>query len=164
MLILKKTTGFFELQVRSFAKMKLDTLKFGVVEVDDSLLFNFLEPVLGYEHLKQFVLIDYDTDSPFKWLQSVEDMNVSFPVTIPALFGINYTFTVPEYLIKLIELDSIQDVLTLNIVNIPKGKPEDSTVNLLAPIVINISNKSAIQMVLQDGDYPVRQKLFKEGI
>ena len=144
--------------------MKLDTLKFGLVEIDDSLIFTFLEPVLGYEHLKRYVLIDYDGDSPFKWLQSVEDMAVSFPVTIPALFGIDYVFTLPENYVQLLDLKVIEDVLTLNIVNIPKGKPESSTVNLLGPIVINVNNKNAIQMILQDVDYSVREKLFKNNL
>lgn len=144
--------------------MKLDTLKFGPVEIDDTLIFTFLEPILGYEHLKKYVLIDYDTDSPFKWLQSVEDMAVSFPVTVPALFGIDYVFTVSENYAKMLELTTIEDVLTLNIVNIPKGQPEHATVNLLGPIIINVNNKNAIQMILQDGDYAVRQKLFKDGL
>lgn len=143
--------------------MKLDTLKFGLIEIDDALIFNFLEPILGYEHLKKYVLIDYDSDSPFKWLQSTEDMAVSFPVTVPALFGIDYVFTVTEAYAKMLELQAIEDVLTLNVVNIPKGQPEQATVNLLGPIVINVSNKTAIQMILQDGDYSVRQKLFKDN-
>lgn len=144
--------------------MKLDTLKFGEVEVNEDLIFNFIEPILGYEHLKKYVLIDYDPDSPFKWLQSIEDKEVSFPVTIPALFGINYTFMVPEDYTQMLKLNNIEDVLTINIANIPSGHPEKSTVNLLAPIVVNINNKDAIQMILQEGDYSVREKLFKDGL
>jgi len=143
--------------------MKLDTIKFGKVEVDDSLVFNFLEPILGYEQIKRYVLIDYNPDSPFKWLQAVEDNSIAFPVTIPALFGIDYVFVVPELQAKLLELTSIEDVLTLNIVNIPSGHPEQSTVNLLGPIVINVNNKNAIQMILQDDRYGVRYKLFQDG-
>jgi flagellar assembly factor FliW len=151
--------GFYE----EFSDMKLNTIKFGEVEVDDSLVFNFLDPILGYEHIKRYVLIDYNPDSPFKWLQAVEDSAVSFPVTIPALFGIDYTFVVPEEQAKLLELVSIEDVLTLNIVNIPSGLPEQATVNLLGPIVINVNNKNAIQMILQDDKYSVRYKLFQDG-
>ncbi|MDD3420507.1 MAG: flagellar assembly protein FliW [Candidatus Gastranaerophilales bacterium] len=143
--------------------MKLNTLKFGEIEVDEALVFDFIEQILGYEHLSRYVLIDYNPQSPFKWLQSIEDTNISFPVTIPALFGIDYTFTVPEELAKELELQDIADILTLNIVNIPKGHPELSTVNLLSPIVININNKKAIQMILQDAEYSLRQRLFKDG-
>lgn len=143
--------------------MKLQTAKFGEIEVDESLVFNFMEPILGYEHISKYVLIDYNPDSPFKWLQAVEESSVSFPVTIPALFGIDYTFVVPEEQAKLLDLKAIEDVLTLNIVNIPSGHPEQSTVNLLGPIIININNKNAIQMILQDDRYSVRQKLFQDG-
>lgn len=150
---------------QEFYKMKLNTIKFGEIEVNEELIFTFLDPILGYEHLQKYVLVDYNPESPFKWLQSAEDMAVSFPVTIPALFGIDYTFTVPEDQAQLLELADIADVLTLNVVNIPKGQPEFSTVNLLGPIVINIRNKKAIQMILQESgtEYSVRQKLFKDG-
>lgn len=144
--------------------MKLDTLKFGTLEVNEELIFNFIEPILGYEHLKKFVLIDYDSTSPFKWLQSIEEADVSFPVTIPALFSIEYVFTVPEEYSKMLNLVNIEDVLTINIANIPSGHPELSTVNLLAPIIVNVKNKDAIQMILQDSDYSVREKLFKHGL
>lgn len=143
--------------------MKLDTIKFGKVEVDESLVFNFLDPILGYEHLQSYVLIDYNPDSPFKWLQAVEDPSIAFPVTIPALFGIDYTFTVPEGQAKILELTSVEDILTLNIVNIPSGHPEESTVNLLGPIVVNVNNKNAMQMILQDDRYSVRYNLFKDN-
>lgn len=143
--------------------MKLNTIKFGEVEVDESLAFSFLDPILGYEYIKRYVLIDYNPDSPFKWLQAVEDLSVAFPVTIPAMFGIDYTFTIPEEQAKALGLNSIEDILTLNIVNIPTSHPEQSTVNLLGPIVININNKNAIQMILQDDRYSVRHKLFKDG-
>lgn len=143
--------------------MILNTIKFGEIEVDESLIFDFVEPILGYEHLHKYTLIDYNPDSPFKWLQSTEDMSVSFPVSIPALFGIDYTFTVPEEQTKLIDLIDIQDVLTLNIANIPSGAPQSSTINLLGPIVINVKNKKAIQMILNEGNYSVRHKLFPEG-
>ncbi len=143
--------------------MKLDTIKFGKVEVDDSLIFNFLDPILGYEHIEKYVLIDYNQDSPFKWLQAIDEASISFPVTIPALFGIDYTFVVPEKQVKALGLESIDDILTLNVVNIPSGHPELSTINLLGPIVINVKNKNASQMIIQDDKYSVRHKLFKDG-
>lgn len=143
--------------------MILNTVKFGEIEVDDNLIFDFIEPILGYEHLKKYTLVDYNSDSPFKWLQSTEDMAVSFPVSIPALFGIDYTFTVPEDLIKLIDLTDIEDVLTLNIANIPSGAAQSATINLLGPIVINVKNKKAIQMILNEGNYSVRHRLFPDG-
>lgn len=144
--------------------MKLVTVKFGEIEVSDDLVFDFIEPVLGYEHLSKFTLLDCNQESPFKWLQSVEDMTVSFPVTIPALFGIDYTFVIPQEQTTVIGLEDVEDVLILNIANIPSNSPENATVNLLGPLIINVKNKKAIQMILNEGNYGVRHKLFPDSV
>lgn len=143
--------------------MKINTSKFGEVEVEENLIFDFIEPILGYEELKKYVLIDYDNTSPIKWLQSIEESDVAFPVTIPALFDIQYVFTVPEEEAKRLEITKIEDILTLNIINMPQGNPKETTVNLLAPLVINMKNRKAIQMILPNEEYSVREKLFKDG-
>ena len=144
--------------------MLLETSKFGEVEVNEDLIFIFVEPILGYEHLKKYALIDHMTDSPFKWLQSVEDKNVSFPITVPSFFGINYEFVIPEDEAKKLEAKSAEDILSLNIVNIPNGHPENATINLLGPVVVNVNNKKAMQLVLRNSEHSVRYRLFDEGI
>ena len=144
--------------------MKLNTSRFGEIEVDDGLVFNFIEPILGYDHLQQFVLIDNAPESPFKWLQSVEDPNIAFPITFPAYFGINYQFVVPEEKTKKLEVTSSENVLSFNIACIPQGKVEDSTVNLVGPIVINVENKNGMQIVLTDTKYSVKHRLFDKDV
>ena len=49
-----------------------------------------------------------------------------------------------------------------NIVTIPQGKPRNSTINLLAPIIINATNKKGMQLILSNSNYPVKQPLFKD--
>lgn len=143
--------------------MKINTSKFGEVYIEENLIFDFIEPILGYEELKKYILIDYDNTSPIKWLQSIEKSDITFPVTIPALFDIQYVFTVPEEEAKRLKITGIEDILTLNIINMPQGNPKDTTVNLLAPLIINMKNRKAIQMILPNEEYSVREKLFKDG-
>ncbi|MDD3594609.1 MAG: flagellar assembly protein FliW [Candidatus Gastranaerophilales bacterium] len=140
--------------------MILNTTKFGEVEVNEDYIFDFVEPILGYEDLKKFALVDYDNDSPFKWLQSIENLELALPVTIPAFFGINYQFTIPDEKVALLQAGNADDILSLNITNIPKGQPQEATVNLVAPIVVNINNKKAMQLVLSNTDFSVKHKLF----
>src|SRR3989339_974566 len=140
--------------------MKFNTNRFGEIEIDENLVFTFIEPMLGYEHLTKYVLIDYGQDSPFKWLQSIEDGDVAFPVTFPAYFGLDYQFVIPEQEAKDIELTNVDDLLSLNIACIPQGDPKSATINLLGPLVINISNRKAMQLVLVNTSYSVRHKLF----
>jgi len=140
--------------------MIIKTEKFGETEISEDLIFNFIEPLLCYESLKKFALIDHMPDSPFKWLQSLEDENIALPITIPAFFGIDYQFVLPEEEAKRLAATNAENLLILNIVCIPNGRPQDATVNLLGPVVINMENKNALQLVLLNTDYQVKHRLF----
>ena len=64
--------------------MKFNTTRFGEIDVDENLIFNFELPVLGYDD-KKYILIDVTENPIFKWVQSLETPEISFPVTTPAL-------------------------------------------------------------------------------
>ena len=142
--------------------MKINTSRFGEIEVDEDLIFNFVEPILGYEHLSKFILLDHSPDSPFKWLQAAEDPNVAFPVTFPAFFGIDYQFVIPEEKAKQLELTSAENLLSFNITCVPQGNPQNATVNLVGPIVVNMTNKKSMQLVLTNVNFSTKHKLFNK--
>lgn len=144
--------------------MKIQTSRFGEIEVDENLVFDFIEPILGYDHLRKFVLVDNQPDSPFKWLQSLDDGNIAFPVSFPSYFGIDYQFVIPEDKSNKLELTGSDNLITFNIVCIPHGKPENTTINLAGPIIINAENQSAMQLVLNNAKYAVKHKLFDENV
>ena len=142
--------------------MLLQTTKFGEVEVNEEYVFTFVEPIIGYDEYREFALIDYNSNSPFKWLQSLENPELAMPVTIPAYFGIPYQFTIPDEKEALLEATDANDILCLNIANVPNGAPQNTTINLLAPLVINISNKKAIQLVLSNTNFAIKHRLFEQ--
>jgi len=140
--------------------MKINTTRFGEIEIDENLIFDFIDPILGYEHLPKFFLVDYSSESPFKWLQAIDDPEIAFPVTFAGYFGLDYQFVIPEEDAKRLELKSAEELLTLNIVSIPPGEPQKATINLLGPLVINIYTKKAMQLVLVNTNYSVKHSLF----
>lgn len=142
--------------------MKISTSRFGEVEIDENLIFDFIEPILGYEHLSKFFLIDYSPNSVFKWLQSAEDPNIAFPITFPSLFGIDYQFTLPEEKVTKLELADTNNLLSFNIACIPRGNPQEATLNLVGPIIVNIFSKKSVQLVLTNTNYSVKHKLFNK--
>lgn len=142
--------------------MIISTTRFGELEINSELIFSFIKPVLGYEHLSKYVLVDHTPGSPFKWLQSVEDKDIAFPVTVPGYFGMDYQFTIPQEDANNLEITNANDVLTLNIVNIPAGEPQNATINLIGPLVVNMENKKAMQLVLASSNYAVKHKLFAD--
>ena len=140
----------------------IKTTKFGEIEIDKNAIFDFVSPIIGFKNLKQYTIIDYKPDSPFKWLQSTEDMNLAFPITLCSFFGINYQFDIPDEEAQLLEIESADDVFVCNIANIPSSNPQGATINMLAPIIINLKNKKAMQIILKNTNFEVRHKLFEK--
>lgn len=142
--------------------MKVATDRFGVIDVDESTIFTFVKPIIGFNNDKEYILVEYDENSPFKWLQSINSSDLAFPVAFANSFNIDYTFTLSDEDAKAIELENVEDLLVLNIVNIPYKHPENATMNLLSPIVMNFSNKKAMQAILANSNFPSRHPLFPE--
>ncbi|MBR2386274.1 flagellar assembly protein FliW, partial [bacterium] len=113
----------------------IESTRFGQIQIDASLLFDFVAPIIGYDKYTYFALIDTAPDSPFKWLQSVSDPNLAFPITLCSYFDIEYNISISKEDLELIGANSMEDIMTLNIVSIPLGDPQGATANLRAPIV-----------------------------
>ena len=138
----------------------IKTVKFGELTVDKNNIFEFVSPIIGFNKLKKYTIVDYKPDSPFKWLQSMEDMELAFPVTLCSFFGIDYKFDIPDEEADKLEIENADDVFVCNIANIPSENPQGATINMLAPVVINLQNKKAMQIILKNTDFQVRYKLF----
>ena len=142
--------------------MKIETTKFGEVDINEDLIFDFIEPIIGYDELKKYVLIEHTENSAFKWLQSIDKADLAFPVTSPALFDIDYQFEIPTDKADKLSLTSVETLISLNIVTIPSENPRKATINLLAPIIINAANKKGMQLILSNTNYPVKAQLIKD--
>lgn len=142
--------------------MKIQTSRFGEVELTEDLLFELVSPILGYDDEKDFVLIEHKTQSSFKWLQSIKTPELAFAVTIPGFFGLEYTFELPDSTQEELAIESAEDILALNIVLIPHENPRASTVNLLAPLIFNIRTRKGAQVILSGSNFSVNHPLFED--
>jgi len=122
---------------------------------------DFKGSVLGFSELNKFELKFVDEDMPYVFLQSNEDENIGFLATVPFAFCSEYSFEIDDYCKKELDIKKQEDVLVLSIITI-KEPFEKSTMNLLAPIVINISNYRGRQLVLPPQClYGTKEPLFK---
>jgi len=145
--------------------MKINTTRFGEVEVSESSLFEFVNPILGYESEDKFLLIEHNESSKFKWLQSAKTPNLAFAVTSAGLFGIDYSFELPEITQEELGIEAAEDILALSVVVIPHQNQRNATINLLAPLIMNIKNNKAGQIILSGSDFKVDYPLFgKEAV
>ena len=120
--------------------MNIQTNFFGNIEIDENKVIKFDDGIPGLEDLTKFLYItDEDENSPFSWLQSIENVKVVFTL-------INIFKFLPEYNpeVEVENLTKLGDCREENlaiycIANIPKDI-ENMTVNLKAPIIINLEN------------------------
>jgi len=142
--------------------MEIKTTRFGDIEVDESKIIIFKKPILGFSNEKKFVLFPHKEGSYFFWLQSVDSPAVAFPVLSPAVFASDYEFIVDDEIQNILEINAVEEVETLVIVTIPHGNPKDATANMLSPVIINIKNNSAAQIILDPNKFPISFPIFNK--
>lgn len=139
--------------------MIVNTKRFGSIEVNEKEVITFTRPIFGFGDMKKYVFIQSENDrSPFEFLQSIEDENLTFIVTDPFVFFKEYEFQLDSYWIKALDLQTEEDVQVLTIVTVRSS--EDITCNLRGPIVLNRAKNIATQIVLEHGGYTTRQPLL----
>ena len=142
--------------------MKIKTTRFGDVEIADNLILSLPEGILGFEDFKRYIILDhFDKESPFKWLQSVEDPSLAFVITDPLIFVPEYKVKISKEEVNSIELSDASKAIILAIVNIKRDHSE-ITINLQGPIVINPEEKLAKQVIIRESDYSVRHVIFSK--
>ena len=141
--------------------MKINTTRFGELEVDKKDIIEFTEGLLGFENLKKFFIVDPGDQTLILWLQSIDDASTAFPIIEPKIFQ-------PIYMVKLLPvelnslaLENLQNASVYTVLTIPQNVTEMSA-NLKAPIIINNKTKNARQIVLQDSKLEVRFKMYMD--
>ena len=77
--------------------MNVASTRFGTVDVPPESLLTFPSGLLGFPEWTSYVILDHDTDAPFKWLHCTEEASLAFVVIDPALFNQNFQVTIsPE--------------------------------------------------------------------
>jgi flagellar assembly factor FliW len=141
--------------------IKVKTTRFGEIEVKTEDLIELPLGLIGFPELKRYVLLDHDKESPFKWLQSLDDGAIAFVLINPLLFKPDYTVEVAEAEVQDLELKAEEDAVISVIITIPSN-PQNMTANLKAPLVFNLGNRKGKQLVLGNSAYTTRHNIMEE--
>jgi flagellar assembly factor FliW len=139
--------------------MEIMTRDFGKLEIDQSDIINFESGLPGFVNLENFVLLPLAEKSPFIVMQSVKNPDVAFVTVEPGNLIQDYEFEINDKTENNLKIDSIADLLILNIITL-KDQIKESTANLSAPIIINLEEQVGKQVILDDQRYQVRYKIF----
>ena len=140
--------------------MKLETLTFGTLEFDKKSIIHLPEGMLGFPKQKKYILVEEPEIQPFKWLQSLEDQYVAFPVVDPHLLFKGYLCALTLDDLRALEIEGEKDVFTLAVAVIAEN-PNDSSINLRAPLLINHHKMVGKQVILMDSSYSAMQPLME---
>ena len=138
--------------------MNLSTQRFGNVSIPDDKIITMPKPVLGFEHLKRYCIIERDDCEPFLWYQSIDDPTVAFMIVNPLVFVPDYRIEVNPRELDELKISDVREVETYAIVTVP-ANPAEISINLQGPLLINTRSRLAKQLVLVNSSYRVRHML-----
>ena len=104
--------------------------------------------LLGFEHVKQYVLLANPAEEPFLWFQMLDDAKRAFLVAPPSRIVPDYQPDISDDEVDFLELADPSDAFLLNIVTL-RGNGQ-ATVNLKGPIVINRRTLIGKQVILNN--------------
>ena len=137
---------------------KIKTTRFGEIEEDEGKIVRFAAGLPAFEDEHEFIIVPYDEESPYVFLQSATTPDLAFLMTIPFIFFPDYEFRLEDD--KSLALESQEDLLLYTLLTIPGSDIREMTANLLAPIVINSRTNEGRQVVLDKSSYCTKHKLF----
>lgn len=118
----------------------------------------FENGIPGFEEYRYFIISNIEENENLKMITSKDDFNIGFLSISPFKVKDDYEIDLDNEIIKDLEIQNPEDVLVLNLITLGKTL-ETSTVNLKAPIIINIKNNKGKQLILQDDKYKIKEPL-----
>jgi flagellar assembly factor FliW len=135
--------------------MQITTTRFGVVDIDPEDVLLFSNGLFAFESQRHWVLLaDTDNDA-VAWLQSLSDPAVALPLISPRRFVPSYQVRITRNQLTPLELAALDKAFVLTVVTRNHGR---LTVNLKAPIIINLDRRVGRQVVVSD-DQPLQLEL-----
>ncbi len=122
--------------------------RFGELAVPADRVLHFPQGLIGFPRAHRFVILDHRPGSPFKWMLCLDLPDVAFAVVEPACMVPDYCAPL-DFAARSLGTDPA-DVALFVIVTIPSD-PMAMTVNLMAPVVVDVRTRLSRQLVLEDG-------------
>lgn len=136
--------------------VQIQSVHLGELTVGEEDLITFPKGIPGFEEVTEYVLCD--VDDTYSYLQAVDQAELAFIVTNPFNQFPDYEFELSDELIEELSIAEEKGVAIRCIVTW-NSNPARTTINLLAPLVFNISDRLGRQIVLQNTAYQTKHLL-----
>ncbi|MCR4754531.1 MAG: flagellar assembly protein FliW [Lachnospiraceae bacterium] len=142
--------------------MEYNTRLFGKIDVKEDKIIEFPKGILGFEDLKKFTLtFDSEKSSPtgLNFLVSLDEPAFMMPVVTAVAVKPDYAPQISAEVENAIGPLTENNVLVLVTMTIPSDITQ-MTVNLNAPIIINIETNKAVQTMVENEGYDIKYPIY----
>ena len=142
--------------------MRINTRLFGEIEVSEDKIITFPGGIIGFPEMQKFTLIfdeEKGTNAGIRWMQSLDEAGFALPVMDPLVVKADYNPEVDDELLKSLGNIGPDNLLVLVTVTVPADLTKMS-VNLQGPIVINVEERKACQVIIDGEDYPIKYPIY----
>jgi len=127
--------------------------------VQDLAVIELVEPMHGFPDALRFELAHLDEERILGGLRSLDHEGLQFLVVPAAQFFPDYEPVVSDETVAALDITTPDDILVLLVVHAAATLVE-TTVNLRAPLLVNLASMKAAQVILDDADLAVAAPLL----
>jgi flagellar assembly factor FliW len=122
--------------------------------VQDLSVIELARPMPGFPEAQRFALEHLDEEGVLGSLRSLEHEGLQFLVVPAAHFFPTYAPEVGDDVVADLGIEAVEEVLVLLVVHAGRNLAS-TTVNLRAPLLVNVRTRRAAQVILDDADLAV---------
>lgn len=131
----------------------------GVPWTEDQVI-HFPAGLPGFENARRFIISALPEHQPFHWMESVDGQGVRFAIINPLAFRPDYQPKLKKEEILSLGIKDPKDLLLYVIVTL-RQPLQDSTANLMGPLFINIRKRHGKQIIIENDDYSLRERILR---
>ena len=124
-------------------------------------IIKFPAGIPGFEEKKEFAIVQLPEFAPFEWLVCTDESGLRFAIINPMTFKPDYSPNIIKEQLDDLEIEKPEDLLLYTIVTI-RENPEESTANLIGPVIINKSKRIGKQIIIEDDKYTTKEKILRK--
>lgn len=134
-----------------------DVFKNLVYAKDD--VIQFPTGIPGFEKNKEFVIVQVPEYMPFEWLVATDGSELRFAIINPMVFRPDYSPNIIKEQLEDLAIEKPEDILLYVIITI-RENPEESTANLIGPVIINKTKRIGKQIIIEDDNYSTKELIL----
>jgi flagellar assembly factor FliW len=148
--------------------MRIDTSRFGTIQVEDEDTYDVPHGIPGFAALRRAAVLAVDPSgdqNSLYWLQDLDDPELAFLCVVPWSAFPAYDLEVDERTLGIVDPEDVR-VLSLVTVRrngdvhpIAERRAATMTVNLRAPLIIDVRRRQLQQVILADARWSVHEPL-----